>query len=151
GVGLTSAQNALGNPGFGGQAQALTQVFLGGASNDRLRASSSNAVLAGGGGQDTLQGGDGSDFLAGDAGDDSIDTGGGANVVAFNRGGGTDILTSPTGATNTLSVGGGIGYDDLSLSKSGNDLILNAGAGDNVVLKDWYAGKDTVVNLQVII
>jgi hypothetical protein len=49
------------------------------------------------------------------------------------------------------SLGGGLGYDDLSLSKNGNDLVVNAGADDRIVLKDWYAGKNTVLNLRLII
>jgi trimeric autotransporter adhesin len=150
GVGLDTAQQTFGAAGFGAEAQAITQVFEGGAGNDSLYAGSSS-LLSGGAGDDNLAGGEGNDFLAGDTGDDSIDTGGGANVIAFNAGGGTDIVQSATGATNTLSMGDGIGYDDLSLSKNGNDLIVNAGANDHVVFKDWYGGKDNVVNLQVIL
>jgi hypothetical protein len=55
------------------------------------------------------------------------------------------------GAANTLSFGGGIGYDDLSLSKDGNDLIVSAGVNDRVVLKDWYAGANSVLSLQIIL
>ena len=46
-------------------------------------------------------------------------------------------------------MGGGITYNDLSLSKDGSDLVLNAGATDQLRFKDWYGGKDNVVNLQV--
>src|SRR6185295_5837235 len=96
-------------------------------------------------------GGDGSDFFAGDSGDDVIETGGGNNVIAFNTGGGTDAVYSDVGASNTISLGGGIDYDDLSLSRTGNDLILNAGGDDHIVLKDWYAGKDDVEKLQIVL
>jgi hypothetical protein len=48
-------------------------------------------------------------------------------------------------------LGGGIGYDDLSLSKDGSDLVLHAGGDDNLIFKDWYSGKDNVINLQVIL
>jgi hypothetical protein len=50
-----------------------------------------------------------------------------------------------------VSLGGGIDYADLSLSRSGNDLILNAGGDDHLVFKDWYGGKDNVSSLQVIL
>jgi Ca2+-binding RTX toxin-like protein len=151
GYGLEPARAVLGAAEFGVQAQALSPVLLGGAGNEALRAGGGNSVLSGGGGDDSLAGGDGNDFLAGDAGDDTIDTGGGANVIAVNAGGGTDIVQSASGATNTLSLGNGISYDDLSLSKNGNDLIVNAGADDHLVFKNWYGGKDNVVNLQVIL
>jgi len=150
GVSLDTAQHALAQAGFGAQATPITQVFQGGEGGDSLQAGPENGVLSGAGGEDTLAGGAGSDFLAGGAGDDAIDTGAGANVIAFNQGGGTDVVASAAGATNTLSLGGGINYQDMSLSKNGNDLVLNAGGDDNLVLKDWYAGKDNVLNLQVI-
>jgi hypothetical protein len=38
------------------------------------------------------------------------------------------------------------------LSRDNNDLILNAGAGgDKVVLKDWYVGQSSLLNLQLIL
>ena len=125
-------------------------MFQGGAGNARGWRGPVNSVLTGGGGNDSLIGDDGNDFIAGDAGDDAIETGSGSNVVAFNKGGGTDTVSSAADASNTLSFGHGIGYKELSLSKSGNDLNVNAGGDDHVALKDWYAGKDDVNNLQRI-
>jgi Ca2+-binding RTX toxin-like protein len=98
----------------------------------------------------TTTGDDGNDFLAGGSGNDVLSTGAGANVVAFNRGGGTDAVFSDASATNTLSMGG-VRYDDLWLAKSGDDLVLQAGGRDNLVLKDWYAGNDDVNRLQLIL
>jgi Ca2+-binding RTX toxin-like protein len=151
GFGLARAQAVLGAAEFGAQTQMLSPVLQGGAGNDALKGGGGNSVLAGGGGDDSLAGGDGNDFLAGDAGDDTIDTGAGSNIIAFNAGGGTDTVLSAAGASNTLSVGGGISYEDLSLAKDGNNLIVNAGADDHLVFKNWYGGKDNVVNLQVIL
>src|SRR5690348_11479977 len=65
--------------------------------------------------------------------------------------GGRSTVYSDAAATNTLSLGGGIRYSDLALSKDGNDLHLHAAGTDEIVLKDWYAGKDTVTQLQVIL
>ena len=84
-------------------------------------------------------------------GNDTIATGGGHNVIAYNAGGGEDTVMSDAGASNTLSLGGGLGYNNLSLSKDGDDLLLNAGGDDSVRLKDWYNGKDTVQDLQLIL
>jgi hypothetical protein len=130
---------------------ADTTVLQGQAGDDTMTAGNSNSVLSGGAGSDNLAGGAGSDYLTGGAGDDTISTGAGANVVAFNQGGGTDTVYSDAGASNTLSLGGGIGYGDLSLAKNGDDLVLNAGANDKLVLKDWYAGHDNVLDLQLVL
>jgi hypothetical protein len=52
---------------------------------------------------------------------------------------------------NTLSFGGGIGYSDLRLSKSGRDLVVSTGAGEGVTLKNWYAGNHSVLTLQIVL
>ena len=60
---------------------------------------------------------------------------------------------NPNGtADNTLSLGRGIGYENLSFSKSHKDLVLGLGGTDQVTFKDWYAGSGnrSVVNLQII-
>jgi len=98
-----------------------------------------------------LNGAAGDDLLAGGVGNDTIETGAGSNVVAFNSGGGEDTVWSDAGASNTLSLGGGLRYQDLSLSKDGDDLVLNAGGGDSVRLKEWYNGKDTIDALQLVL
>jgi len=89
----------------------------------------------------------------GGPGDDRVDTGGGADIIAFNAGDGQDVVVSGTGRDDTLSLGGGIRYSDLGLSKSGKDLILHTGGMDRLTFKDWYAGANhrTVVGLQVIV
>jgi len=120
-----------------------------------------NNLLDGGAGDDTLVGADGADLLIGGTGNDTIDTGLGTDIIAFNRGDGQDtVLASPVttscdgkeGADNTLSLGGGIQFGDLALIHQGNDLILQAGASDQITLKDWYASVDnhSIGNLQLI-
>ncbi len=63
----------------------------------------------------------------------------GGDIIAFNRGDGQDVVNASTGADNTLSLGGGIRYTDLSFSKSANDLMLSLGNAEQITLKDWYA------------
>lgn len=131
--------------------EAGPTVLEGGGGGDTLSDSDGNNLFSGGDGSDEMTGGAGNDLFAGAEGDDTIHTGAGANVIAYNAGDGYDLVFSDAAAANTLSFGGGIGYDDLSLSKSGNDLIVNTGSGEGVVLKDWYAGNDNVLDLQVIL
>jgi hypothetical protein len=54
---------------------------------------------------------------------------------------------------NTLSLGGGIRYADVTLHKSGNDLVVEVGASEQITLKDWYlsASNKHVVNLQMVV
>ncbi len=127
-------------------------VVQGQSGDDQVQGGVGNDLLTGDAGADALDGSTGNDFLAGGTDDDIVGTGDGHNIIAYNLGGGTDTVNSAAGASNTLSFGGGLRYGDLSLSKDGNDLLVNAGsAGDKVVLKDWYAGKNNVLDLQLIL
>jgi Ca2+-binding RTX toxin-like protein len=151
---LEASATMIAGSGGGDQinGSAGNDLLQGAGGNDVLSdASGGNDLLDGGTGDDTLAGGAGSDLLAGGTGNDTLDTGTGRNVIAFNAGGGVDTVSSGAGAENALSMGGGIRYNDLSLSKNGSDLVVNSGASDKVVLKDWYAGKDNVLDLQMIL
>lgn len=66
------------------------------------------------------------DHLGG-TGNDLIRAGSGRDVILFNRGDGADTVIADRAGDNTLSFGGGIRYSDLRLSRSGKDLVLNAG------------------------
>jgi len=132
---------------------AGNDILQGGNGNDTLNDTAGANLLDGGMGVDTLTGGAGNELFAGGAGNDIINTGNGADVVVFNRNDGQDILNGGVGTDNTLSLGGGIQYSDLALSKSGNDLILEVGDTDQVTLTGWYdtiANHKSVLNLQVV-
>jgi hypothetical protein len=63
------------------------------------------------------------------------------------------VVNASSGADNTLSLGGGIGYADMRLTRSSNDLVLDlGGSGDKITFKDWYGlpGNMSLQNLQVI-
>jgi hypothetical protein len=51
-----------------------------------------------------------------------------------------------------MSFGEGISREDISLRRSGPDLIVDAGKGDMITLSGWYAGKShqTIERLQFI-
>ncbi|MCF7821714.1 MAG: VCBS domain-containing protein [Mariprofundaceae bacterium] len=119
---------------------------------EREHKSASSNLLDGGAGNDILYGGAGSDMLIGGVGNDVIDTGTGSNVIAFNSGDGSDTVISGPNAENTISLGGGINFDDLALSQQGNDLILDIGTSDQITFRDWYASADNqgVDQLQII-
>jgi Ca2+-binding RTX toxin-like protein len=110
-------------------------------------------LFDGGQGADTLTGAAGNEMFAGGAGNDTITTGNGYDIIAFNRGDGQDILNGGVGTDNTITLGGGIQYSDLALSKVGNDLILEVGNSEQITLKNWYdttANYKSVLDLQVV-
>ncbi|WP_302174619.1 cadherin-like domain-containing protein [uncultured Hydrogenophaga sp.] len=127
-------------------------IVLGFGGADTLWGEGGNDALFGGAHNDRLEGGVGNDFLAGGQHDDLIQAGAGSNVIGFNRGDGKDTLHSLAGASNTLSLGGGLDLDDLALRRSGGDLIVQAGERDQITLQGWYAGstQQTVQRLQII-
>jgi Ca2+-binding RTX toxin-like protein len=151
------------------EAKAGNDVLFGGAGDDTLKGDTGNDLLQGGDGKDDLRGGAGADLLdggsgndeiasgkgadviTGGAGSDTIRTGRGTDVILFNRGDGADTVIGDGAADDTLSLGGGIRYSDLSLAKAGKDLIVSAGGDDRIVLRDWYAGRHTLNNLQLIL
>ena len=139
-------------------------ILRGGAGNDTLKDSAGNNLLDGGTGNDTLTGNSGNEMFIGGAGNDTINTGSGADIIAFNRGDGMDVVNdSPSTGPgqvlgDTISLGGGIRYSDIALSKVNNDLILevglsSSGKSEQLTLSNWYntgANYKGVVDLQVM-
>lgn len=132
---------------------AGNDILQGGAGVDTLTDTLGNNVLDGGAGDDIITAGDGKDFIAGGIGNDTITTGAGADAIAFNRGDGQDIINVSTVKDNTLSLGKGIKYADLTFKKTGNDLILVTGTNEQVTVKDWYLNttNHSIANLQIVI
>jgi VCBS repeat-containing protein len=118
-------------------------VVVAGAGNDRIDAVSIGAAFIDGGmGNDDITAGYGSDFVAAGRGDDQIDGGGGLDIFAFNRGDGADTLNAISMFSATLSLGGGIRYQDFSLRKDGDNLVIGLGQGDSITVAGWYKAAD---------
>ena len=127
-------------------------ILEGGAGNDTLSDATGTALFNGGAGTDVLAGGAGTQIFVGGLGNDTVTTGAGNDIVLFNKGDGQDVLTTGDSGQDTLSLGGGIRYADLSFARSSGDLVLNIGSTDRITFKDWYAAAPTrsFVNLQMI-
>jgi Ca2+-binding RTX toxin-like protein len=152
-TGNTGANLLRGNIGANAlQSSGGIDILEGGAGNDTLNDTSGNGLLSGGDGTDSLTGGSARELYIGGSGNDTITTGTGADLIAFNAGDGQDLVHASTGTDNTLSLGGGTAYEDLRLSRSGNNLVLATGATDSVTFVNWYsAGTNrSVLNLRVI-
>lgn len=93
-----------------------------------LTGSTANETLVGGQGNDTLNGQAGNDTLDGGAGDDSLYGGTGNDTFLFGRGAGQDIVDAndtQTGKVDAIRIGAGVQPSDLTLTISGDDLVLS--------------------------
>jgi len=128
-------------------------LLQGGSGDDVLRDSSGNGLMDGGSGNDQIYDGSNNSMIVGGQGNDKIYLGGGYDVIAFNRGDGQDSVYSGSGGSTVLSLGGGIRYQDMSLSRSGSDLVLNLGDGDSITFEKWYSGRkyQSVTKLQLVV
>ncbi len=129
-------------------------LVVAGQGNDTVSTLAGNDFVDGGAGNDALKTGAGVDFIAGGKGNDTLEAGAGKDVIAFNRGDGQDLLlaTDSDSQGDLISLGGGIRYADLSLKRSGQDLVLGLGANEQITLKDWYASNSnrSVASLQML-
>jgi Ca2+-binding RTX toxin-like protein len=127
-------------------------VVIAGAGDDYVSTDNDADFVDAGSGIDTILTGFGADFIAAGTGNDIIDAGGDQDIIAFNKGDGADTVLTSSWQRDTLSLGGGIKYADLSLSKVGNNLVLNLGGTDSMTFKDWYLDttRRNVTTLQVV-
>ena len=121
GDGADTLNGEAGNDSLTGGAGA--DVLSGGDGDDTLSGDADNDQLTGGIGNDTLAGGTGSDALSGGTGDDSY---------VFGRDTGTDTLTDIDGK-NVIVFDSTVSYDDLWLTRVGNDLRIAVIGGNSVV------------------
>jgi VCBS repeat-containing protein len=128
-------------------------VMVAGSGDDRIDGGNDADFIDAGAGHDQIVGGSGADFVAGGRGNDQLDMGLDQDVIAFNRGDGADTLQALAGQRDTVSLGGGIRYQDMSLRRVGGDLVLDLGAGDSLTFKDWYARTENrnLGTLQIVI
>ena len=138
--------------------------LYGGAGNDVLEGQEGNDTLEGGDGVDALFGGAGTDvlrsglgkgLLAGGKGNDSLYAANAATVVSFNKGDGADVLYTQGSQKITLSLGGGIRYEDIKVRRSGNDLyfVFNTSATDSIRVANYYgvsASQRPVLGMQML-
>jgi VCBS repeat-containing protein len=115
-------------------AGAGDDCVYGGTGNDILEGQDGNDWLEGGDGRDALFGGAGNDtlksnngrgLLAGGRGNDTLYAGSEATEIAFNKGDGCDTLYLNGASPITLSLGGGLKYEDVRIRRSGSDLFFD--------------------------
>jgi len=115
------------------------------AGNDTIYGGYESDTLDGGSGDDTLYGVDGADTLIGGTGNDSLVGAAGDDTYLFNQGDGADVIYdvdwSYNPSADVLKLGAGITAEKTTVTRSGYDLVLNFGQGDQVTLQNHLVGS----------
>ena len=111
-------------------------------------------TLYGLGGNDELLGREGNDLLIGGTGDDELSGGPGNDVYAFAAGDGWDTLYQ-IGATaddvDVVRFDAGIRPPDVTVSRSGNDLVLALPLSDDrVIVSNWFTADGNPANVSAV-
>ncbi|HQZ87058.1 MAG TPA: calcium-binding protein, partial [Actinomycetota bacterium] len=141
----TSAANRLdGNSGNNRlDGKAGDDTLIGANGNDTLIAGAGDDSLQGGAGTDRLTAGTGTDVLDGGTGTDTLEdidqAAFGNTTYVFARGYGQDTITERGGA-DTIQLASGIATADVSLTRSGSNLVVSiAGTTDTLTVVGYYA------------
>ena len=89
-------------------------------------------------GDDRLVTGAGDDVLDGGKGDDVLDGGAGDDTYVFTAGDGHDAIVD-IGGNDRVEFSPGIGEQDLSVTRDADALRVGFGAGDQLLLADWFS------------
>lgn|GEM_PF-3209648 len=106
-------------------------VMNGNEGNDTLSGGDGDDVVRGGKGDDVVMGGTGNDFVAGDRGSDTLSGGTGADIFHTFSGAGLDRVTDFNRAEGDRVFVQGNSY---TVSQVGADVVIDLGAGDQMVL-----------------
>lgn len=139
-------------------------TLMGGRGNDTLIGGEGNDSLCGGYGNNLLVGGAGDDYIYADVGNSTIIGGTGNDTISvntgstliFDRGWGSDtvFVSISRKASNTITFGEGISFDDLRFEREfyfntwdgfykldEDCYIYLKGTEDKITLKDYFYGK----------
>lgn len=128
---------------------ATNGVAYGGKGNDTLSALAGvDTTLSGGQGNDRLTGNTGNDTLLGGKGDDTMQGGAGNDTYLINADAGNDVIDNAAsdGATaiDTIRIGSGVSVAQLSLFRSGDDLIIAFGTNSVRVLGQFVGVQQQI-------
>lgn len=102
---------------------------------DSLFGGQGSDILTGGAGDDRMIGEAGRDVLFGGAGSDQLIGGGGADRFVFTHGDGADAITDFEDGIDRIQLSGtGLSFDDLTLRRLPNGVLVEYGDGDVIRL-----------------
>jgi len=116
--------------------------FTGSSGNDNMTGTGYGDTLYGLAGNDTLNGGTGNDVFVGGPGNDTLYGGQNNDTYIYNLGDGSDYIDEG-GDVDTIQLGAGLTPDNVTFSKSGNDLLITDGvAGDQIRIYNEYGSSN---------
>ena len=124
-------------------------VIYGTSRNERLTNDSGDAVLVGGGGNDRLWAGADNDILDGGEGNDQLLGETGNDTYIFRRGSGQDTIIdadSTAGNIDTIWLGSNLTPEDVTLKRSGNNLVLKINDTTDTLTVQNYFGNNSTIN-----
>jgi uncharacterized protein (TIGR03382 family) len=128
---------------YSGSAYQLAEIrFADGTVWSKAYVNALSPLFEGTDGSDTLQGSPGNDIMAGRLGNDRLEGGSGGDTYIWNIGDGEDIIYDSSGS-NVLLINGEVNPADLSLSRSGSNLIIefNDALSGKATVEKWYSGS----------
>ncbi|MDP1862715.1 MAG: calcium-binding protein [Thiobacillus sp.] len=134
-----------GAAGFSSSATEKADILVGGTAANTLYGNGGNDLLLGGDGNDSLYGGNGNDVLIGGAGNDTLNGGAGNDLYLFGRGAGQDFINyaydNTAGRIDTAQMAADVASTDVSLTRSGNDLVIAInGTTDKITVGGHFYG-----------
>ena len=119
-------------------------TITGYATNDTLSSGNGDDILIGGAGSDTLYGGANNDILDGGIGNDYLRGDAGNDTYLFGRGSGQDTVynfDTTAGRRDIIQFAADINQNDITISRSGSDLILSIiGTTDTLRVSSYFNG-----------
>ena len=130
-------------------AGAGNDTISGGDGNDTLHGGTGDNQLFGGGGSDLIYAEGASDTIDGGTGNDTlIGIGGGTYTYLFGPGGGQDVIDGSGGGQYVVQLSGSVTSDDVTVGRSGSNLILGLPGGqDSLTLQSFATNPSLVVRL----
>ncbi|MGB3192714.1 MAG: Ig-like domain-containing protein [Limnoraphis sp.] len=111
-------------------------ILFGNEDQDRLCGGEDSDTLYGGLGEDILAGEQGDDWLFGDQGNDLISGGSGVDRFILFSGSGTDTIQDFQLGTDLIALGGGLTFEQLTLSQSGTSTVVSLEGQQLAILND---------------
>ncbi len=119
--------------------------YQGSTGNDVVSSMNGNDNLVGGDGDDTLYGGAGDDTLSGGAGNDVLYGGTGADTYIYTADNDTIIESADeAGKQDVILLPEGVALEDLTFSRSGDNLVIAISGGGQITVVDQFAHGTSV-------
>ena len=115
----------------------INETLYGYGGNDIIHANEGNDIIYGGEGNDSIAGGYGDDLIYGEAGNDELAGDDGDDTYFLNIGDGSDTIIEWTG-DDWLVFGEGITFDNTSIERVVDDLVIRYGDNDRVLVYGAY-------------